>query len=343
MKIKEAARETGLTEKAIRFYEAKRLVTPEMREQNGRVFREYTEENLRTLTVIACLRRAFFSVEQIRAVLYGEEPLSRIFTEYRDALLSDYDTMTPLVDRIAQTDADALRSAADVVAAVSPPDSCTEAAPVPRELRFRRHEDLPEAEKEAAYRAFLARQARRDRRDAVLSFFGRGLKKCAAIAGVLAVLVLLAVILDNVRILHTYTETADGVEWREGDPAYTVFREVTFTVTERRYLFREDIVSYTLQADGLEEAAHMPLGYLYDPATGTHLDVSLLWHDETTRAAVFVLSETRPDGELGTYYYDGTEYGRMLAVGVTDRAEGQTLADYARLRQKLHYQKKIYK
>jgi len=28
MKIKEAARETGLTEKAIRFYEAKRLVTP---------------------------------------------------------------------------------------------------------------------------------------------------------------------------------------------------------------------------------------------------------------------------------------------------------------------------
>ena len=65
MKIKEAARATGLTEKTIRYYESRGLVVPAARELNGRSFRDYSEADVEALRTVATLRRARFSVEQI--------------------------------------------------------------------------------------------------------------------------------------------------------------------------------------------------------------------------------------------------------------------------------------
>ena len=46
MKSAEIREKTGLSEKALRLYEDKGLVTPEMREQGSRRIREYSEEDL---------------------------------------------------------------------------------------------------------------------------------------------------------------------------------------------------------------------------------------------------------------------------------------------------------
>ena len=69
MRIKEAARRTGLTEKTIRYYENRGLVIPDKEERNGRVWRDYTEEQIQMLRAVATLRRAFFHVEEIAGIL----------------------------------------------------------------------------------------------------------------------------------------------------------------------------------------------------------------------------------------------------------------------------------
>ncbi|GHK47193.1 transcriptional regulator [Escherichia coli] len=55
MNISDVAKITGLTSKAIRFYEEKGLVTPPMRSENG--YRTYTQQHLNELTLLRRARR----------------------------------------------------------------------------------------------------------------------------------------------------------------------------------------------------------------------------------------------------------------------------------------------
>ncbi len=53
---------TGLTSKAIRFYEEKGLVTPPMRSENG--YRTYTQQHLNELTLLRQARQVGFNLEE---------------------------------------------------------------------------------------------------------------------------------------------------------------------------------------------------------------------------------------------------------------------------------------
>ncbi|MCC7803023.1 MerR family transcriptional regulator, partial [Escherichia coli] len=55
MNISDVAKITGLTSKAIRFYEEKGLVTPPMRSENG--YRTYTQQHLNELTLLRQARQ----------------------------------------------------------------------------------------------------------------------------------------------------------------------------------------------------------------------------------------------------------------------------------------------
>lgn len=83
MKIKQAAAETGLTEKAIRLYEQQGLISPPSREVAGRRFREYDAGTMARLGQIAALRRAGFTLEQIRALYAGR--LDQVLPAYLEA------------------------------------------------------------------------------------------------------------------------------------------------------------------------------------------------------------------------------------------------------------------
>ena len=58
MRIKEVSGSTGLTERAIRYYESVGLVIPNMEEKSFRLWRDYTPEHVRLLSAVATLRRA---------------------------------------------------------------------------------------------------------------------------------------------------------------------------------------------------------------------------------------------------------------------------------------------
>ncbi|MBQ7862699.1 MAG: MerR family transcriptional regulator [Clostridia bacterium] len=82
MKIKQACEITGLTDKTIRFYIDNELITPDCTENYlGRRSFTFSEENLRELDDIAILRKAGFSVAQIKEIQSEKEKSREIIAQ----------------------------------------------------------------------------------------------------------------------------------------------------------------------------------------------------------------------------------------------------------------------
>lgn len=64
MKIKEVSEKTGLTKKAIRFYEQEGLFQPERQTINFRDYRDYMEKDVESLNKIVMLRNVFFPLKK---------------------------------------------------------------------------------------------------------------------------------------------------------------------------------------------------------------------------------------------------------------------------------------
>lgn len=67
MNISDVAKKTGLTSKAIRFYEEKGLLTAPARAGNG--YRHYTAKHLEELTLLRQARQVGFNLEECREML----------------------------------------------------------------------------------------------------------------------------------------------------------------------------------------------------------------------------------------------------------------------------------
>lgn len=68
MNISDVAKKTGLTSKAIRFYEEKGLVTAPMRSDNG--YRNYTQKHLDELALLRQARLVGFNLEECRELVH---------------------------------------------------------------------------------------------------------------------------------------------------------------------------------------------------------------------------------------------------------------------------------
>ncbi|WP_455817056.1 Cu(I)-responsive transcriptional regulator [Pseudomonas cerasi] len=67
MNISDVAKKTGLTSKAIRFYEEKGLVTPPLRTENG--YRSYSAKHLEELTLLRQARQVGFNLDECREMV----------------------------------------------------------------------------------------------------------------------------------------------------------------------------------------------------------------------------------------------------------------------------------
>ena len=68
MNISDVAKKTGLTSKAIRFYEEKGLVTPPLRGNNG--YRTYDQQHIDELTLLRQARQAGFNLEECKELVH---------------------------------------------------------------------------------------------------------------------------------------------------------------------------------------------------------------------------------------------------------------------------------
>ena len=83
MKIKEVITKTGLTDRAIRLYIENDLVKPEYDENyNGRKSIDFSENDVENLKNIALLRKADFSIQEIKALQMGGETAQNTIKEY---------------------------------------------------------------------------------------------------------------------------------------------------------------------------------------------------------------------------------------------------------------------
>ncbi len=83
MKIKEVIAATGLTDRAIRLYIEYGLVSPDnQKTYTGRNNYEFTQTNVDCLEQIAILRKAEFTLEQIKTLMLGGDSARAVLREY---------------------------------------------------------------------------------------------------------------------------------------------------------------------------------------------------------------------------------------------------------------------
>lgn len=91
MKMKEVLERTGLTDRAVRLYIANELVAPECsRGYTGRNSFDFSEADVEALQKIALLRKADFSIEQIKALQSGGEEAKTALSEYLEEKREEY-------------------------------------------------------------------------------------------------------------------------------------------------------------------------------------------------------------------------------------------------------------
>lgn len=94
MKIGEAARETGLSEKAIRVYVENGLVKPTVTPGLHRNSYDFTRENIRELERISVFRKAGFSLFEISVILEQPERLPELLESKRQSMEADLDVQS---------------------------------------------------------------------------------------------------------------------------------------------------------------------------------------------------------------------------------------------------------
>ena len=83
MTRKEVCTATGLSIKTLRLYEEKGLIAPERQYRNGREYRVYTPELVAQLQQIATLRRALFTMDEIKAMQQNPDAIPGcLFEDY---------------------------------------------------------------------------------------------------------------------------------------------------------------------------------------------------------------------------------------------------------------------
>ena len=120
MKIKDVSQITGLSKKTIRFYEEEGLIEPEKTYQNGRAYRTYTQAHIQTLNDVALLRRARFSVEEIKTILSTPEEIPALFESYRQRLRTEKDALVQVLAVVDEIAAEELTSKEALMGQITP-------------------------------------------------------------------------------------------------------------------------------------------------------------------------------------------------------------------------------
>lgn len=120
MKIKDVSQTTGLSKKTIRFYEEEGLIDPEKTYQNGRAYRTYTQAHIQTLNDVALLRRARFSVEEIKTILSAPEEIPTLFDSYRQRLRTEKDALVQVLSVVDEIAAEELTSKEALMEQITP-------------------------------------------------------------------------------------------------------------------------------------------------------------------------------------------------------------------------------
>lgn len=102
MKIKQVCDRTGLTERTVRYYIERGIISPTMTEQNDRTYYDFSEKDIETLETVTVLKNAQFSLEEI--ILFLKEPsaIRKTVTAHIDKLETHSEKERETLDKLSQ-------------------------------------------------------------------------------------------------------------------------------------------------------------------------------------------------------------------------------------------------
>ncbi|MFF2885350.1 MerR family transcriptional regulator [Paenibacillus sp. NPDC057967] len=164
MKMKEVCKQTGLTERTIRYYVEEGLVVPEVSVRNGREYREYSAKDVEELHTIAGLRKLFFTIDEIKDMQQRPERIQEVLSAYKLKLANDAKAKAAIVNALNGIAPGELR---DVASIASKLRDMSEKLPLPqRDINpnFGKFEQGTKTEREQEYGRFVERQAKQFKR-----------------------------------------------------------------------------------------------------------------------------------------------------------------------------------
>jgi DNA-binding transcriptional MerR regulator len=164
MKMKEICQKTGLTERTIRFYTDKKLINPASHEMNGRIYRDYSEEEEHRLSLISSLRKLGFSIEEIFTMLNEPTQLPALLQAYRNRIQQQQENQTDILNAINPLDFSEIKNAEQFISYLQ---IAFEKLSLPKsdiEPNYTKFEDISEEEKQLAYQTFLKKLDRKTKR-----------------------------------------------------------------------------------------------------------------------------------------------------------------------------------
>lgn len=170
MKMKKACEATALTERAIRLYLSKNLITP--RQVDGMI--DFSMEDIQHLQDIALLRQMDFSIEQIAGMIGNAQDIPAIIAARMEAARAGAEhsaEVCSLLDGLASENFDNIHAVADVI----------RGRRVDPELNFTQFDELTDEERRREREKAIREVARQHRRKRIICWLSVALVTAAAL------------------------------------------------------------------------------------------------------------------------------------------------------------------
>lgn len=304
MKIKEACSKTGLTERTIRFYIEKNLISPSSAELNGRIYYDYSEQDIENLKQISLLRKIGLSIENILDMQSNPENINSILGTHISLVSEKRQELSKVIAILEKTRGLSFSSVHELTEALN---SDVRDIPLPFsdiKPNFGKFDNETSEEREKGYLDFLVHQRIREK----IERFSNPLKNAAKILGCL--LLALAAIYAFSCIPRTISLEHQGLRFRVGNPE-SDSTTVNISIKGKMYskLFSSPVFKGTIELDSVDytKDATVEVAFFGDDKTGwlvyhtivvqgdevkpvTH-SFALLWADKNFAKTVFYIFE----------------------------------------------------
>lgn len=194
MKIKQVRELTDLSERTIRYYESELLISPVSKSMNNRNFREYSQADVDDLLVCAGLRRALFSIQEIREMMQNPDRIPLILGNYKSRTHTELEVKTRVLQAIDHLQGDQIKDIGALSTYLKPDIENFDLPQIDIKPNFGRFDNISTEEREREFQTFLKHEARRER---IIGFFKSITSKgWYAICTILVVLLVVSIFIN---------------------------------------------------------------------------------------------------------------------------------------------------
>ncbi len=161
MRIGKVCEKTGLSERTIRYYCEEGLIYPQKHNVSGRTYSDYSEKDVARLVTIATLRRALFTIDELKQMLSSPDKIPMILGEYNERIIKEKQLRIDIFNQINSIDFSCVSSVDDLATRMESVAHRMELPPRDVNPDFSKFDTESREQKDAEYASYEKRQANR--------------------------------------------------------------------------------------------------------------------------------------------------------------------------------------